>query len=384
MNIPSTQEVLDRLHHLWQDGAAQVDLRQIVIALAILAAALALRRPVARLILRLLQRALRGGDAAHAVTDALHPPAQLLSPLVGLMIVNEFVLQNDRLRLIGEDAARTLLLLLIFWAAYRAVGPLVMRLEARAHKANTSMLGVAVALLHIVVVALGAAAILDIWGIKIGPVLAGFGLVGAAVALGAQDLFKNLIGGIFIIAEDRFQLGDWIKAEGVCEGTVEAIGLRTTRVRQFDLSPIYVPNAELSDNPLMNYSRMTYRRISWEVGLTYDTGMTGVKAFCDGLRAYISDCGDFVDTADAPAFVRLDTLGDSAINIMVYCFTKTTDWGGWLEAKERLADKVVEIAATAGAGLAFPSQSLYVETLPAGTHLFPAQGGQGAGPKAEG
>ena len=235
---------------------------------------------------------------------------------------------------------------------------------------NASMLGVAVAGLHVVVLALGAAAILDVWGIKVGPILAGFGLVGAAVALGAQDVFKNLIGGIFIIIEDRFQNGDWIASDGVCEGTVEAIGLRTTRVRQFDLSPIYVPNAQLSDTAVVNYSRMTYRRISWTVGLTYDTDLAALKQVRDGLDAYIRGCADFVDNADAPVFVRVDDLGDSAINMMVYCFTKSTDWGEWLAVKERLAVKIVEIAAGAGAGLAFPSQSLYVETLPKGTDLF--------------
>ena len=232
------------------------------------------------------------------------------------------------------------------------------------------MLGVAVAGLHVVVLALGAAAILDVWGIKVGPILAGFGLVGAAVALGAQDVFKNLIGGIFIIIEDRFQNGDWIASDGVCEGTVEAIGLRTTRVRQFDLSPIYVPNAQLSDTAVVNYSRMTYRRISWTVGLTYDTDLAALKKVRDGLDTYIRGCADFVDNADAPVFVRVDDLGDSAINMMVYCFTKSTDWGEWLAVKERLAVKIVEIAAGAGAGLAFPSQSLYVETLPKGTDLF--------------
>jgi MscS family membrane protein len=358
------------VRQIWIDGIGGVDVPRMAIALAILVAALILRRPVASLVLRLLRRALRGKDAAIAVVDAMHPPAQVLAPLIGLVIVNEFVLDKARLQVIGRDLARTLVVLALFWAIYLAVAPLLRRLERRSGMINASMLGVAVAGLHVVVLALGAAAILDVWGIKVGPILAGFGLVGAAVALGAQDVFKNLIGGIFIIIEDRFQNGDWIASDGVCEGTVEAIGLRTTRVRQFDLSPIYVPNAQLSDTAVVNYSRMTYRRISWTVGLTYDTDLAALKQVRDGLDAYIRGCADFVDNADAPVFVRVDDLGDSAINMMVYCFTKSTDWGEWLAIKERLAAKIVEIAAEAGAGLAFPSQSLYVETLPKGTDLF--------------
>lgn len=370
LDIGSVKDFWNSVRQVWIDGVGGVDVPRMAIALAILVAALILRRPVASLVLRLLRRALRGKDAAIAVVDAMHPPAQVLAPLIGLVLVNEFVLDKARLQVIGRDLARTLVVLALFWAIYLAVAPLLRRLERRSGMINASMLGVAVAGLHVVVLALGAAAILDVWGIKVGPILAGFGLVGAAVALGAQDVFKNLIGGIFIIIEDRFQNGDWIASDGVCEGTVEAIGLRTTRVRQFDLSPIYVPNAQLSDTAVVNYSRMTYRRISWTVGLTYDTDLAALKQVRDGLDAYIRGCADFVDNADAPVFVRVDDLGDSAINMMVYCFTKSTDWGEWLAVKERLAAKIVEIAAEAGAGLAFPSQSLYVETLPKGTDLF--------------
>ncbi len=370
LDIGSVKDFWNSVRQIWIDGIGGVDVPRMAIALAILVAALILRRPVASLVLRLLRRALRGKDAAIAVVDAMHPPAQVLAPLIGLVIVNEFVLDKARLQVIGRDLARTLVVLALFWAIYLAVAPLLRRLERRSGMINASMLGVAVAGLHVVVLALGAAAILDVWGIKVGPILAGFGLVGAAVALGAQDVFKNLIGGIFIIIEDRFQNGDWIASDGVCEGTVEAIGLRTTRVRQFDLSPIYVPNAQLSDTAVVNYSRMTYRRISWTVGLTYDTDLAALKKVRDGLDTYIRGCADFVDNADAPVFVRVDDLGDSAINMMVYCFTKSTDWGEWLAVKERLAAKIVEIAAGAGAGLAFPSQSLYVETLPKGTDLF--------------
>ena len=362
--MPTAQHLWDRLGQLAEVMPGHIDPRRLLIALAILGLALALRKPVASLALRVLRRLLRHRPDAGAVIDALHPPAQVLAPLVGLVIVNETVLLNDRLRVIGHDMARTLILLCLFWALYRAIRPLLTRLETRSAAINASMLGVAVAGMHLVVLALGAAAILEVWGIHVGPVLAGFGLVGAAVALGAQDLFRNLIGGIFIIVENRFQDGDWISSDGICEGTVEAIGLRSTRLRQFDLAPIYVPNAKLSDTPVVNHSRMINRRIDWQVGITYETGLPAMKAFRDDLAAYLHGCGDFVETAAAPIFVRIDTLGDSAVNLLVYCFTKTTDWDEWLQAKERLACRIVELARAHEVGLAYPSQSLYVETLP--------------------
>jgi MscS family membrane protein len=79
-----------------------------------------------------------------------------------------------------------------------------------------------------------------------------------------------------------------------------------------------------------------------------------------------------VQPPEAPLFVRLDELGDSAINVMVYCFTRTTDWGEWLRIKEALANQITAIAAAADAGLAFPSQSLYIETFPRQSLQFEA------------
>ena len=359
-----------------------IDLPRLLVALAVLAASVLLRKPVAALTVALLRRAFGAGRTAH-LGQVLLPPAQLLAPAIGLVIVTNLILQGDRLEDLAHALSRSIIVFVLFWALFRAIRPFFAGLDAHSRLFTDSMMGVAVAGSRLTVLALGAATILEVWGIKVGPIIAGFGLVGAAVALGAQDLFKNLIGGIFIIAERRFQIGDWIKAEGVCEGTVEEIGLRTTTVRQFDLSPIYVPNAQLSDNPVVNYQQMTYRRISWIVGLTYDTTVPQLKTIRDGIEAFLRGSADFVQTDDAPIFVRIDSFGDSAINLMVYCFTRTTDWGEWLRIKEDFAYRITAIVADAGSSMAFPSQSLYVESLPKGFELFPPPGETGAAPAPE-
>src|SRR5690606_7241278 len=127
--------------------------------------------------------------------------------------------------------------------------------------------------LKFLILFVGIAAILEIWGIKVAPILAGFGLFGVAVALGAQDMFKNLIAGLTVIAEKRFHPGDWILVDGVVEGTVEDIGFRSTQVRRFDKAPVHVPNAKLADSAVTNFSSMTHRRIYWKIGVTYDTSI---------------------------------------------------------------------------------------------------------------
>ena len=112
---------------------------------------------------------------------------------------------------------------------------------------------------------------LELWGIKIGPIIAGLGLFGVAVALGAQDLFKNLISGILVLVERRFQVGDWIFVEDVIEGTVESIGFRSTVVRRFDKSLATIPNFQFAEKAVINNSQITNRRISWVIGLEYRT-----------------------------------------------------------------------------------------------------------------
>ena len=165
---------------------------------------------------------------------------------------------------------------------------------------------------------------------------------------------RNLIAGILILGERRFARGDWVKVDGVAEGVVEAIGFRSTLVRQFDKAPIYVPNAMLSDNALINYARMTQRRIYWMIGVEYRTTIDQLRRIRDEIEAFIAEDAAFAQPPEVLRFVRIDRFSESSIDIMVYCFTKTTSWGEWLAEKERLAYRIKEIVEGAGTGFALP------------------------------
>jgi MscS family membrane protein len=218
--------------------------------------------------------------------------------------------------------------------------------------------------IKIVIAFVGVAAVLEIWGIQVGPILAGLGLFGVAVALGAQDLFKNLIAGILIIAERRFNKGDWVRVDSVVEGTVEQIGFRSTMVRRFDKAPVFVPNTKLADNAVTNFSAMTHRRIYWHIGVEYSTTIEQLRTIRDNIETYVLSSDQFAHPPEVSTFVRIDKFSDSSIDIMLYCFTRTTDWGTWLEIKEQLAYHIKDVIESAGTGFAFPSTSLYVESLP--------------------
>jgi MscS family membrane protein len=187
-------------------------------------------------------------------------------------------------------------------------------------------------------------------------------LFGAAIALGAQDFFKNLIAGASLISEKRFLAGEWILVEGVVEGTVEEIGFRSTRIRRFDKAPIYVPNNLLTDSVVTNFSRMTHRRIRWTIGLGYNTTTAQLKEICGGVEAYIKSRPDeFAQPPDAAITVRIDTFTEKAVNVLINCFTRTIDYNEWVDIKQDLALKVKDIVEESGASLSAPPTSLILE-----------------------
>ena len=145
----------------------------------------------------------------------------------------------------------------------------------------------------ILIIFFGFAAPLDIWGIKIAPIIAGLGLFGVAVALGAQDLFKNLISGILVLVEKRFKIGDWIYVEGITEGIVERIGFRSTVIRKFDKSIATIPNSSFAENAVVNITETTNWRISWIITLQYSSTVEQLKNIRDQIEKFITTNKDY-------------------------------------------------------------------------------------------
>ena len=354
------------IEDIWTTGVLGVDYGRLLAALGIVLVFLVLRGLFTKFVLGFFRRVARRTDTKldDAIIESTQGPVRLIPVILGLFIAIDYLDLPARFAEIGGQLIRSLVVFDIFWALYQITGPFSAkgtRLEKLLTKEMADWL---INFLQIAVVFIGGAAILEIWGIQIGPILAGLGLFGVAVALGAQDLFKNLIAGILVIAEKRMRVGDWILVDGLVEGTVEAIGFRSTLVRRFDKAPVYVPNAQLSDNAVTNFSAMTHRRIKWMIGIEYNATIDQLKNIRDEIETYVFENPDFASPNEVATFVRVDRLNDSSIDILLYCFTRTTDWGEWLKVKETLALRIKKIVEQAGTGFAFPSQSLYVERLP--------------------
>lgn len=369
-NISQLNAFWNEVTDVWQHGLMGIDIGRIIIALAIFTAFLILRGVFSKYILLALHRWTEKSKSKldDKIVDALIPPIRFIPIILGLFFAAQYLNIQGDLEVFAERISRSLIAFTIFWALHRTLEP-ISHLSGKLRSILTpTMMNWIFKCLRVITIFIGAAVILELWGIAVGPLLAGLGLFGAAVALGAQDLFKNLIGGLTIIAEKRFFPGDWIKVSGVVEGTVEEIGFRSTKVRRFDKAPVHVPNSQLSDAAVTNFSRMTQRRIYWMVGVTYSTTTEQLKIIRDEILSYIMNSDDFAKPPEVATFVRIDSFNASSIDIMIYSFTKTTDWGEWLKIKEEFAFKIKEIVEKkAGTGFAFPSQSLYIESFPDST-----------------
>ena len=355
-----TRDVLD-------NTAFGTSFGRILIAVIVFAFLMIARGLFACFIIGWLKRAVKRtrNQIDDRMVEALEMPLRFVPVVLGFFIATEVLQLEGTFDTLALRLTRSLIVFTMFWGALALVEPISLLFGRVRDVLTSTMRDWILKAVKILLGVVGAAAVLQLWGIEIGPLVAGLGLFGLAAALAAQDLFKNLLSGVLIIAEKRFNPGDWIRVEGVVEGTVQSIGFRSTMVRQFDKAMVQVPNAKLADTAVVNYSEMSHRRIYWKIGVLYDTTADQLREIRDGIEAYILGDEAFAKPEDVATFVRIDSFNDSSIDIMVYCFTKTTVWGEWLAVKEQLAYRIKEIVEGAGSAFAFPSRSLYLEAVPA-------------------
>lgn len=291
--------------------------------------------------------------------DALSRPLKLVPwACGGFLILYILHLQGKPLS-VASELVRSILIGVFFWSVIRvlnASGSFAQKLgfnvDATAQAWIEKSILVFIAIFGVVI-------ILDVWGVPIAPIIGSLGVLGIGVGLAAKDLFSNLISGILIMGEKRFVPGEWIQVEGVVNGTVLKINFRSTLIQLFDSSPVYVPNSLLADGAVINYSRMINRRISWTIGLEYTTPPQVLAKIRDDVESWLLNNSEMCSPQEQALFVRIDSFGDNAINLMIYCFTKTVNWGDWLRIKGEFALALINIVQNAGSGFAFPSRTLY-------------------------
>jgi len=346
---------------VWKKGILGVDIFEILIGLGIFFIFLIFRGILSKLIIKRLESIAKRttNKLDDSFVFAMKGPARFLPIVIGFFIASYYMSFSEDSRVVVDTINRTLITIFIFWVMHQVIEPISYMLSGLNKILTRELIGWIIKSLKILIFILGVAAVLELWGIKIGPIIAGLGLFGVAVALGAQDLFKNLISGILVLVEKRFKIGDWILVEGIIEGIVEKIGFRSTVIRKFDKSIAIIPNFQFAENAVVNISQTTNWIISWTINLQYDSTVDQLKTIRNEIEDYIIKHEDY--KPDLGYAVRVDQFSDSSIDMYIRCFTKTDDWDKWLAVKERLAISIKQIVEKNGASFAFPSQSIYVE-----------------------
>ena len=360
-------EVLQNFKNLffdvWDKGISGVNISEILIALGIFLFFLFLRGIFSKFIVKRLENYVSKttNNFDNSLVFSMEGPAKFFPIVLGFFVSTSYLTIETQAAEFLETINRSLITILIFWTFHQIIGPLSVVIRSVGDLLSRDLINWIIKAIKVLIIILGLAAVLELWGIKIGPIIAGLGLFGVAVALGAQDLFKNLISGILVLVERRFQVGEWIYVEGVIEGTVESIGFRSTVVRRFDKSLATIPNFQFAEKAVINNSQTTNRRINWAIGLEYRTTSDQLSKIKNDIENFIKNNDLFSKSEDTFISVKIDQFAASSIDIRLICFTKTKHYLEWMEVKDILAHEIKSIVEKHKASFAFPSTSIYVE-----------------------
>ncbi len=298
--------------------------------------------------------------------EVLHELARPLVFIILIQVIKKVIPSLQLLKItdflfLGLSIAETIFWIFVFLKLMKVVLSLYKDFTVKTYtKLDEQLAPILKKILDGLVVLIGLLHILTLFGVDPVTVLAGASIGGIAVAFAAQDSVKNLIGTIVIFLDKPFHIGDWIKIGGV-EGTVENVGLRSTRIRGSDTSIFQIPNSIITESEINNMGLRLYRRYRTELGIRYDTPPELIEAFVHGIRELIVM---HPNTRSESYNVEFTGFGDSALLILLNVYFKKLDWGSEQSSKHRLHVGIVKLAKALNVEFAFPSSTLMIEQFP--------------------
>lgn len=325
---------------------------------------LLLRKLFANLVINVLQPLTKRTKTYYdeRILSALKGPLTFVFIIIGVRLFFALLfLETD----VVNHIINSMIAYNVFWAIYEmsyALRGVVYHFTARFNPELSHEMGnFILAFIRAIILAIGLGAILQVWGINVAGLVAGLGIGGLAFALAAKDTAANLFGSIALLLDKSIRIGEWIKIEGV-EGVVEDIGMRTTKIRSFNKSLITLPNQMLANSPIENFSRRGIRRIKMTIGVTYSTTSEQMEKILTEITTMLRNHKDIAQKETL--LVNFTSFGDSSLDIFIYTFSNTANWEKYMKIKEDVNLKIMKIIEENGSDFAFPSRSLYVESMP--------------------
>jgi len=322
---------------------------------------LLLRKLFATLVIKVLQPLAKSthNNYDDRILLALKGPIAFIFIIIGVRLFFELLfLESD----IIDSIISSMIAYNLFWGLYELVNALrglVYHFTSRFNPELSYEVGnFILAIFKGIIIIIGLGTILQVWGINIGGLIAGLGIGGLAFALAAKDTAANLFGSIALLLDKSIRLGEWIKI-GDVEGTVEDIGMRTTKIRSFGKSLITLPNQVIANSPIENFSRRGIRRIKMTIGVTYSTTSEQMQNILVDIKEMLKNHEGVAQKETM--LVNFTSFDDSSMGIFIYTFTNTSNWEKYMNIKEDINLKIMHIIEKNGSDFAFPSQSLYIE-----------------------
>ncbi len=355
-------EIINVLSKLSNITIFEINLSKYALSLFIFLSVIFLRKIIKKIFLKNILILFKNNDFNKNLFKSVDAPISFLIIVLGFFFSSNILPLNQKFSFFLDNINLSLFTIFFFWILNQLISPLFIKIKSINKLLTKDLIEWFAAAVKFILIILAFSAVLELWGIKVAPIIAGLGLFGVAVALGAQDLFKNLISGILVLVEKRFKKGDVISIENVVEGTVEKIGFRSTTIRKFDKSLCFIPNAQFAEKAVTNITEISHRRINWVVGLEYKTKINQLKSICSDIEQFIvKNKKTFYVSESTPVIVKVIEFADSSINIMIRCFTQSNDYNSFINSKNILALELKTIVEKRNCSFAFPSQSIYVE-----------------------
>jgi MscS family membrane protein len=261
----------------------------------------------------------------------------------------------------GSTTAMILTIVALVWIVilvnFKCEGYLRKRMERRGRIGTAAILAPARRVVDVIAALIGFMFLLHTFGVNPSTALAGLGVGGIAVALAAQKTLENVIGGASLIMDEAVRAGDYFKMGDVL-GTVEAIGLRSTRVRTLDRTVVTIPNGLMATMVLENFSARDSFWLRHLVGLGYDTPPSVLNRVLDDVRRLLNQDGRVLPSSTR---VRLLRFGGSSLELEIFAYVLAREWNHFLEIQEDLLMQIMAIIAKSGAEIAYPVHTVHLK-----------------------
>ncbi len=300
-----------------------------------------------------------GNRLITAIADNMRGAFDLVIIIIGTRIGASFFYMTGSMRVVLSNIFELLLGITVTYIIIKSVDVAIIHFETKTKAADSpldrQLLPVIRKALKVFIVSIAFLVIIQNLGYNVISLLTGLGIGGLAVALAAQQTLSNLFGSITLFADKPFAIGDWVEVDKFV-GTVETIGLRSTRLRTFSGSLVTIPNSKMADSFIENVAKRPFIRKVYTLGVTYDTGYDKMGKTLEIVREIYQN-----HPSTERAWVYFMDFGPHSLNIQVFHWCRYLAYEEWLKATEDINLKIMRGLNEIGVEIAFPTQTLHLE-----------------------